>query len=359
MISRSSIQTRSAVQFAGIVLVSWTFLFCAHVGTQGAENAAQHIEAEGKACNTSDLNALLKQHFQLAQERTPEQRYYAMVTRIIYYEPDGQQKPYIDLKLLLTCKPAGASARAGYRYTCGKISCQPSGKPEIEIPALAGWSYLFKRTEQGGYDQNGLVLGIDHSKFQGLSDAQGNPMPPEMCYALYNAFIDFHAFCNNFAERSDSGNGIQHLNQVGQEIVHNSAFSEPSTHLAGNVAEGSYFKNGKVTLQFKGIGLVDTVPCAIVSFDSGKSSFKMAFKSAPDVKGNPVGGPFSWVGASHYWGDLFIELDTRWVRKCSMGELVVAQTRIGEQQTINSVMERQSQIRSIDRDEFTTATTAP
>ena len=225
---KSRTQTHGTGQFVGIILTMWAFLCCTCLQVHGANNDTQAIGSVKKACEKSDFAALLGQHFQLGEERTREPRYYEMGTRIVYYEPDGKRKPHVNLRLLLKCEPVGTSSQEGYRYTCVKIAYQQMGKPEVGIPALAGWSYVFKRTEQGGYDQNGLVLGIEHSKFQGLSDAQGNPMPPEMSYALYNAFIDFHAFCNNFAERSDSGKGIQHLNKIGQEIVHNSAFSEPS-----------------------------------------------------------------------------------------------------------------------------------
>lgn len=351
MKAKSRTQTPTTGQLIGIILTSCVMLFCTCGQAQGSKNETQSLGSEKMACDMSDFAALLKQHFCLAQERNPERRYYEMVTQVVYYEPDGKQKPYVNLRLLLKCEPAGKSSQDGYRYTCVKISYQQMGKPEVEIPALAGWAYLFKQTEQGDYNQSGLVLGIEHSKFQGLSDAQGNPMPPEMSYALYNTFIDFHAFCNNFSERSNSGKGIQHLNKIGQGIVHSSAFSEPTTHLSGNVAKGSYFKNGKVTLHFKGISVVDTEPCAIVSFDSGKSSFKMAFNPSPDMEINTV-------GASHYWGDLFIELDSKWVRKCTMGELVVSQTQIGKQQAINAVMERESLIRSLDKKGFETMKTA-
>jgi hypothetical protein len=315
----------------GIILAGWVLLFCTPVPA---------AETKKDTCEASDYAALLNRNFLLVKERSLEPRFYEMVTKVVYFEPDGKQKPYVNLKLLLKCAPAGKSPKDGFRYTCVKQSYQQAEQSEVAIPAMADWSYVY-----GKANPNNVVLGIEHSKFQGLKDAQGNPLPPEMSYSLYNMFIDFHAFCNVFAERTHSGKGIQHLQQMGQEIVHESAYTEPSVHLAGNIDEGSYFKNGKVTLDFKGISVVDAVPCALVGFDSGKSSFKMAFSPAPDVDAEVV-------GASHYWGDLYIELATNWVRKCTMGELVVTQTQIGKQQTINGVMERESLIRSLEKKEF-------
>jgi len=82
-----------------------------------------------------------------------------------------------------------------------------------------------------------------------------------------------------------------------------------------------------------------------VGFDSGDSSFKFHIKPTPDME-------IKTVGASHYWGDLYIELESRWVRKVEMGELTVSKMTLESQQDINSVMERSTTIRSMDKDEF-------
>jgi hypothetical protein len=58
------------------------------------------------------------------------------------------------------------------------------------------------------------------------------------------------------------------------------------------------------------------------------------------------------VGAAHYWGDLYIELESRWVRKVKMGELIVSKVTLGEQKDINSVAERSTTIRAMEKDEF-------
>jgi hypothetical protein len=293
----------------------------------------------------SAAESILQSTYNLAAERPMESRYYCMETKVVYLGEDGTRTVPITLRLLLMCSPAGQSPGDGYRYTCSKLSIQRENEPEYHIPALDGWSYLFKRAVDGSFNHGGMIYGIDHGRFQGLKDNKGNALPPEGAYGMYNMFIDFHAFCNQFAQRTMSKKGIQDLTEIGQKIVHESAFSEPTMQLSGNISEGSYFKNGEVTLEFKGLSIVDDVACTIVRFDSGDSSFKFDVNPTPEMK-------IKTVGAAHYWGDLHIELDSRWVRKVEMGELVVSKVALGDQKDIKSVMERRTIIRAMDKAQF-------
>ena len=293
----------------------------------------------------SAAESILQDTYNLAAERSRKSRYYCMETKVVNFGEDGTRTVPVTLKLLLMCVPAGQSSQDGYRHTCAKLTIRKGNEPEVRIPALNGWSYLLKRTEDGGFHQGGLIFGIDHGKFQGLKDSKGNALPPEGAYVIYNMFVDFHAFCNQFAERAMTGKGIQDLKRIGKKIVHESAFSEPTLQLSGNISEGSFFRNGEVTLEFKGLSIVDDVACAIVGFDSGDSSFKFSVKPTPDME-------IKTVGASHYWGDLYIELESRWVRKCEMGELTVSEVTLGSQKDIKSVMERSTTIIAMDKDKF-------
>ncbi|MHC4536953.1 MAG: hypothetical protein ACYS6K_23645 [Planctomycetota bacterium] len=293
----------------------------------------------------SASESILRSPYDLAAERLMKSRYYCMETKIVHLGEDGTRTVPITLRLLLKCVPAGQSPQDGYRYTCSKISLQKEGDSEVQIPALDGWSYIFKRAEDGGFHHRGLIYGIDHGRFQGLKDGKGNALPPECAYALYNMFVDFHAFCNQFAEKSMTGNGIQNLKRIGEKIIHESAFSEPTLQLTGNISEGSFFRNGEVTLEFKGLSVVDGLACAIVRFDSGDSSFKYLINPTPDMD-------IKTVGAAHYWGDLYIELDSKWVRKVAMGELTVSKVTLGDQKNIKSVMERSTTISAMDKDKF-------
>ena len=292
-----------------------------------------------------DSESILRSRYDFAAERSVKSRHYCMETKIVHLGEDGTRTVPITLRLLLKCVPAGQSPQDGYRYTCSKISLQKEDESEVHIPALDGWSYMFKRAEDGGFHHEGLIYGIDHGRFQGLKDGKGNALPPECAYALYNMFIDFHAFCNQFAERAMTGNGIQDLKRIGEKIIHESAFSEPTMQLSGNIEDGSFFRNGEVTLKFTGLSIVDGIACAIVGFDSGDSSFRFSVKPAPDME-------IKTVGAAHYWGDLYIELESKWVRKVAMGELTVSKVTLGKQKDINSVMERSTTISAMEKDEF-------
>lgn len=308
----------------------------------GSTNSVSDKEEIG---TQSAAESILQSPYNFASERSMESRYYCMETKVVYLGADGTRTIPITVKLFLKCVPAGQSPQDGYRYTCSKISLQKEGEPEVHISALDGWSYMFKRAEDGGFHHEGQIYGIDHGRFQGLKDGKGNALPPEGTYVLYNMFIDFHAFCNQFAERAMTGNGIQDLKRIGEKIVHESAFSEPTMQLSGSIAEGSFFRNGEVTLAFKGLSIVDDVACAIVRFDSGDSSFKYLINPTPDMN-------IKTIGAAHYWGDLYIELESRWVRKVEMGELTVSKVTLGSQKDINSVMERRTTIRAMDKEEF-------
>jgi hypothetical protein len=165
-------------------------------------------------------------------------------------------------------------------------------------------------------------------------------LPADKAYFVYNTFIDFHSFCNVFAEAAPEDKGIQDLKRIGQKIVHAASFTEPPVNLGSNIAKGSTFKNGEVTLELKGVSVVDGAACAIVAFDSGQSSFQMVINPIPNME-------VRTVGSSHYKGDLFIDLATRWVHKVTMDELVVSETSVPMVPTkVNGVIERSSTIRN-------------
>jgi hypothetical protein len=300
--------------------------------------------ADARANDAASAESLLQQRFDLAAARTDQKQYYQMETKIVVIGPNGIPSTTDTYRLLLECTPSGHSGKDADLYICRRFTQQRADHVETAIPALKGWSYPYRTAS--GIDEKGQVFGIDHAKFEGLKDSNGAALPPDKSYHVYNTFIDFHAFCNVFAEPTSEGGGIQDLTRIGQQIVHSSAFSEPPVALGSNVAEGSTFKNGKVTLNFKGLSVVDNVSCALVGFDSGQSSFKMLMEPIPNMK-------ISTSGGSHYQGDLYIDLRSRWVRKVTMSELVVSQTRLPvAPNEINSVHERSSIINSVTAKQF-------
>lgn len=157
----------------------------------------------------------------------------------------------------------------------------------------------------------------------------------------YNAFIDFHSFSDMFARKTSSGKGIQDIRRIGDKIVHASAFTEPPVNLGKDIAAGSFFKNGEITLFFKGLGVEQGAACAVVEYDSGASSFSMLMKPMPNID-------VSTTGASHYRGDIYIDSKTNWPLKITMNELVVSETAIpSAQKKIPSVTERELTIKNL------------
>ena len=285
----------------------------------------------------------LNKEFDFTGAHSQQPQYFIMESKLITYALDGKRLGMDVYRLHLKCVPAKLAKTAGDEYTCARFTVQQGEGAEAVIPALANWTYVFKGTDQ---DEKGQVLGIDHSKFVNLVDADGKALPIDKTYHVYNAFIDFHAFCNVFAEPTTAGNGIQNLKKIGQKIVHAAAFSEPPVNLGNNIAVGSSFKNGEITLEFKGVSIVNGKPCALLEYDSGASSFKMIMKPMPEME-------VRTVGSSHYFGDIYKDLVTQWVQKVTMTELVVSETILPmPPNKVNNVIERNIVIRNVSEDEF-------
>jgi len=286
--------------------------------------------------------SILQQGFDHAGERSPETQNYSIETKLVHFALDGKRSRVDTFKLLLEIIPAGLSGKNGDEIICRNFTVQKGTESPASIPALEGWSYIFKK----GFDEQGRVFGIDHDRFENLKTGEGRSLPPDTAYFVYNTFIDFHSFCNVFAERTEEGKGIQDLKTIGKKIIHASAFTEPPVNLGSNIAEGSTFKNGEVTLEFKGLSLVDNRPCSVIEFDSGESSFNMIMKPMPTMLVKTSGG-------SHYKGDLYIDLESNWVQKVVMGELVVSETTLPmPPHKVNSVIERTTIILSISQTEL-------
>ncbi len=294
---------------------------------------------------TVKKDAILRQTFNLGGQRTPQTQYFLMESKLFTYALDGKRIGKDVFRLRLKCVPAGIAGTEGDQWTCSKFTVQLGDEPEVEIPAVKNWTYVFK-IPPSGIDDKGQTLGIDHARFENLVDASGNAIPPDKAYHVYNAFSDFHSFCNIFAERIVGGKGVQDLKSIGQRIVHAAAFTEAPVNLGSSVAEGSTFKNGEVTMELKGLSRVDAAACAMVGFDSGESSFKMIVKPVPNME-------VQTVGSSHYKGDIYIDLSTNWVRKVTMYELVVAEVTLPMPPgKMNSVIERDIVVRNVSADEF-------
>jgi hypothetical protein len=300
---------------------------------------AAHVSA--RASDTGTLHG----PFDLAVVHSPTIQYFTMESRMMTYALNGDRLGTDVFRMYLKCVPSSVSGKDGDEFTCLKFTVQLTNTPESEIPALKNWSYLLSKNT-AGIDEKGQVFGIDHAQFTKLVDANGSPVPPDKGYHVYNAFIDFHGVCTVFAEPMDGGSGIQDLKSIGQKIVHAAAHSEAPVHLGDNIEKGSTFKNGKVTLEFKGLSLVNAKECALIEYDSGESSFKMKMKPMPNME-IPV------VGSSHYKGDIYKDLRTGWVLKANLSEMVVSEVTLPvPPNKINSVIERAILLNNVEEHEM-------
>lgn len=270
--------------------------------------------------SSSPLFKELKGPFDLSGARSLQVQYFRMETRFIHIGFDGKRTGTETYVLKLKCVPAPLSGKRADEYTCHEFTLQTNEGPVLTIPSLAGWSYL-PSLSGATRDEKGQVLGIPHAKFEGISDSRGNKLAAGIGYVVYNNFVDFHTFNDIFARPVVAGKGIQDLRMIGQRIVHATGFSEPPVNLGAGIKEGSVFRNGEVTLELKGVGLVDGAACAIVGYDSGESTLRMIMPFG-------TGKDMETVGGSEYMGDIYVDLASRWVRKVTMDEFVVTESRL-------------------------------
>jgi len=272
----------------------------------------------------------------------PAAGYYRMTTEYVSIEPDGRRRsPDVhDVWIRYAPEPGG-----DLQVTCRRYTFREGDSAVVAIPALAGWTYRFRRTATG-LDERGWIFGIDQKKFAGLTNERGAAQPQATAYCMFNAFVDFHSFCQVFAERTIAGGGIQDLHRIGQVIEHAATRTVAPVSLDGFAEKGSAFRLGKVTLELKGLSLVDGRRCALVGYDSGDASLTMTVKPAPRVR-------LDVRGSSHFFGDLHVDLASQTVRKATLAEFVVQETSGAVlPQRIRTVVERKILLRALSREEF-------
>jgi hypothetical protein len=267
---------------------------------------------------SAKLLTMLDQPFDLARDRTAEVQYFRMETQYVRIGFDGKRTGIETYNLKLKCTPKALSGKGGDEYTCGGLELQNNDDPPVSIPSLMGWTYILNMPSPGKNEDEPL-LGIPHDKFADIRDSRGNKVDS---YKVYANFIDFHAPLNDFFPRSISwGKGIQDIKRIGEKIVHASAFQTAPINLGKGIKVGSNFKNGKVILELKGLSVVDGSVCAIIGYDSGEGILEMLMSISPDMEIETVGG-------SQFKGDIYIDLATHWVKKATMDEFVITETRM-------------------------------
>jgi len=255
--------------------------------------------------------------FDLSIDRAPLTQYFHMQTRFIHIGFDGKRTGVETYLVRLRCTPAAISGKKLDEYSCREFGVQLGGETLATLPALRSFTYEFDY--MSGVGGKGPMFGIPQEPFEGLKDDRGNRLAPDICYATYNNFVDFHALSDVFPRPLKYIKGIEQLKSVGDRIVHPGAFTEAPVSLRGVVRPSSVFRNGELALELKGISLVDDRPCALVNYDSGESTLRMAF-----IQGK--GEDMVMEGGSEYTGDLYIDLESGWVRKVTLNESVVTQT---------------------------------
>jgi len=282
--------------------------------------------------------------FDLSIGRKPETQYFHMQTQFVHIGFDGKRIGIETYLLRLRCIPAALSGKNLDEYICGEFSLQLNTGGMVTIPALKLWSYQFDL--MSGIQGKGPVFGIPHDKFEGMTDSLDNKLTPDICYAIYNNFIDFHSFNDVFSRPMKYGKGIQELKSPGDRIVHSVAFTQAPVNLGSMIKSGSSFRNGEVTLEFKGVSLIDGAACALVGYDSGESTLKMLMEPSQGIEAVTEGG-------SEYKGDIYIDLETGWVRKVTLDEFVVTEIKVTNSPTkIDAYTVRHLLLRLISQQEF-------
>ena len=160
----------------------------------------------------SDGRAVLHSSYDLAADRTAESQFYEMETKVVAIALNGTRLGVDSYKLLLKAVPADGDS-AAVDYTCKRYTVTSGEANPRTISSLEGWTYRFS-DRPTHLDEKGQVLGVDHARFAGLVDSNGETLSPVVAYLVYNTFIDFHSFCDVFPRRSHTGRGIQDLTIV-------------------------------------------------------------------------------------------------------------------------------------------------
>lgn len=268
----------------------------------------------------------------LAGERTPGTMHYEFSTDYLTYAPDGS---LISTEQAVVVLKIDVDETGRQTLTTQEFVLIDEDGAKTSLPRLAGWQNVLDL-------HSDELLGVPQAAFAGLQTETGELLAPEITHRVYNTYVDFYTFHNIFARPFPAeGDDVGDLTSIGQVIEHYSAYSRPAVSLGETVSEGSYFQNGRVTLEWKGMSRVDGNASALVGFDSGESSFQMALQPAPGMEMTVNGG-------SQYWGDLHINAETLWLAKGTFIEVVLARVQMGDDPPMDSVIKRIGQIASLN-----------
>jgi hypothetical protein len=297
-----------------------------------------------KTTDITGQDALLRE-YELVGERKQEPRYYRIQTELATHSSKGSVKSVDSYQELLKVEPGNRSAGEPDRFTCARFYVQLGDDPKVTIPSLEDFSYEVNKESLDEFelDEKGQQFGVPEDKFEDLADQTGAKLSIDARYQVYSAFFYYHAF-TSYAEATSDGNGVQHLKEVGDKVVHEAAFYE--SPLPGKLArEGSYWKNGEVTLEFKGLRKIDGQACAILGLDSGVCPWSMPMTYMPIFN-------LKTTGVSHYIGDICLDLNSYWVRKLELVLFEITTTTMWGIPVDKSIPHTRLTIQAIRKDEF-------
>lgn len=289
----------------------------------------------------TDTNNSLESSYNFSIKRETKTHYYEMHTQFIQMGFDGKRNRTENYLLKLSNAPKEVAKTKFDVITCKEFGLKIDDEAMQMIPALKDWSYNFDPTSNDG---KGVVFGIPHNVFTTLVNDKKEAIIPDFSYPIYNSFVDFHALSDLFTMPFT---GIDELHKIGDKITHKASYTKPSVQVGDMVEEGSYFQNGKIALEFKGLSIVDGQPCAIITYDSGESTFLTKVRSTNGTK--------ITSGGSEYIGDIYLDLNTRWVKKVTLNENVITQKSLkNEDRKQKGYTVRHLEIRMIDEAAFNT-----
>jgi hypothetical protein len=254
---------------------------------------------------------VLTQAYDLVGERSKETHYYIVQSELGTHSSKGVLKSTDVYREHLKVEAGDRSTGEADRFTCKKFSLKRGDAPEVTIPSLEGFSYDVNKDllDANGIDENGELYSVPEETFEGLEDDSGAELPFEVGYQVYSAFYYYHSY-TDYAEATSQGVGIQDLKKIGDTVVVEGSFAE--SPLPGKLAkEGSFWKNGEITLAFNGLSIVDDKTCAVLGLDSGVCHWSMPMTYMPIMN-------LKTVGVSNYQADIYLDLESRWVRKLDM-----------------------------------------
>ncbi len=288
--------------------------------------------------------SILTQQYDLGKERSLGLQYYQMDVEIITRASDGSRANAETYSMRLMVKPGNLSAGKADRWTCAWFALKIGEGSEVTVPAMEGWSYDFNRGV--GIDEHGQVMGIPHAKFESLTDNKGKKLDAVVGYQVYNQFVQFHAYVDGFANPDlEGGKGIQDLKSIGDRIVFDEFPEDLPLAVGLIIKEGSIYKAGEETLEFKGLSVVDGKPCVLLGVDGGEGSYTMVIEVMPNVNAKTVGG-------TRYFGDIYVDLASMWLEKAEITVVYVTETSIGSQVVANTTLESHYRIRAMTEKEY-------